>query len=73
MILMEDNQEIEGMVDYLTLLVKKFKTRFPNHEYLREIRNVYDIYISPWMDKFLLSTREPDREYDERIRKLSLS
>jgi hypothetical protein len=65
---MEDNREIEHMVEFLTSLVKKFRTIFPNHEYLRETRNVYDIYISPWMDKFLLPNREPDREYDERIK-----
>jgi hypothetical protein len=42
---MEDNREIEHMVEFLTSLVKKFRTIFPNHEYLRETRNVLYRFI----------------------------
>ena len=68
MILFENNKQIEELAAWLDSKIIEFKNKYPNSEYLKEIRNFKDMYILPWMEKHLLTGIEVDIQYDKFIK-----
>jgi hypothetical protein len=67
--LSENNKDIDSLIKHLDKCVIIFKKKYPSKTHsLKEIRNLYELVIIPWMEEYPMNNLEIGDDEDEQMK-----